>query len=227
MRSRLQPSCNGSTNSYFNALVQADIPPCLHMSADLTKVKVKYFGSMNSCTSMWRPTCDLQVIRFPEDDITPRLVPLEFLWDERNDRPGVFPSRWKPGEVERVLASGRADLPSLLNWISHDRTSLSWHRFWSAISCVHSTTNASCVALCPMHQTLTSLGRAQWIGRGSNVNTRLTLKEVRLLTTSLATTSYGVGKRKKKKRKKKEEKTEVLFWITNLDSFLTSSGDRE
>jgi len=68
---------------------------------------------------MRRPTsgCDLQVIRFPEDDITPRLVPLEFLWDKKNDRPGGFPSRWKPGEVERVLANakGRSTITIELN----------------------------------------------------------------------------------------------------------------
>jgi len=66
------------------------------------------------------PTCDIQVILFPEDDAAPRLFPLKFRLSERTDRPGVFPSVWVKGELERVLANGRAtDLPSLLDCEYH------------------------------------------------------------------------------------------------------------
>jgi hypothetical protein len=65
------------------------------------------------------PTCNLQVILFPEDDTTPRLVPVQFDLKERHDRPGIFPTGWSEGEVERVLANGRADLPQFWNCEYH------------------------------------------------------------------------------------------------------------
>ena len=55
----------------------------------------------------------LQVILFPEDELAPRLVPLEFKLEERKDRPGVFPCTQVAGELDRVLANGRVDLPSI------------------------------------------------------------------------------------------------------------------
>jgi hypothetical protein len=64
-------------------------------------------------------THNLQVILFPEDDTTPRLVPLQFKLEKRHDRPGVFPSACSEGEIERVLADGRADLPDLMNCEYH------------------------------------------------------------------------------------------------------------
>jgi len=65
------------------------------------------------------PTCPLQVILFPENELAPRLVPLEFNLDEREDRLGVFPSTQADGQVEFVLANGRVDLPSILDIDHH------------------------------------------------------------------------------------------------------------
>ena len=64
-------------------------------------------------------TCNLQVILFPEDDTAPRLFPLQFNFKERDDPPGVFPTGWSEGEVERALANGRADLPNSWNCEYH------------------------------------------------------------------------------------------------------------
>jgi len=61
----------------------------------------------------------LQVILFPEDELAPRLVPLEFNLEEREDRPGVFPCSQAKGQVELVLANGRVDLPSILDIDHH------------------------------------------------------------------------------------------------------------
>jgi hypothetical protein len=65
------------------------------------------------------PTCPLQVILFPENKLTPRLVPLEFNLDEREDRLGVFPSTQADGQAEFDLANGRVDLPSILDIDHH------------------------------------------------------------------------------------------------------------
>jgi hypothetical protein len=64
-------------------------------------------------------TCTLQVILFAEDELTPRLVPLEFNLEERADRPGVFPCTQVAGELDRVLANGRVDLPPILDIDHH------------------------------------------------------------------------------------------------------------
>jgi len=66
------------------------------------------------------PTCPLQVILFPENELAPRLVPLEFNLEEREDHPGVFPSTSQgDGQVEFVLVNGRVDLPSILDIDHH------------------------------------------------------------------------------------------------------------
>jgi hypothetical protein len=104
-------------------------------------------------------TCDLQVILFPEDDTAPRLFPLKFHLDERKDRPGVFPSGWVQGEIERVLANGRAtDLPSsfdceyhmiapCLAGINSDQIYCAYTPFMCNQCILH-------LQKCPMHQTL-------------------------------------------------------------------------
>jgi hypothetical protein len=61
----------------------------------------------------------LQVIIFPEGELVPRLVPLEFKLEPKDGHIGVFPCTLKSGEVERVLANGRADPPSLLGCEYH------------------------------------------------------------------------------------------------------------
>ncbi len=106
---------HSSVNLLSRSGLHSRIFLCVRDVLIANETKVKFFWQHASMS-----TCDLQVILFPEDDTDPRLVPVEFHLDERKDRPGVFPSGWVQGEVERVLANGRAtDLPSFLNCEYH------------------------------------------------------------------------------------------------------------